>query len=924
MTTPIIARNFFKLTEKQLMKIGRQGSGVLGKMEESVKNLSESVLDTVAHQSRGEGYLLKDQFIKLRTTGRKGGEYFKVQSSEITADLTPVKPVKVRTETRGKQSVEAFTQEKLNLIAKFKNALRDETSEHVSVKFATEGGGLRRRKITDQTVDRYKEAVAAFNHPDNGQALIELGMNANKVETKILKQGQFQIHQTIPAVQDAEGKITARAQKYTLNLVQGKLNPTEYVNNGIQVAKRIQERPETIGKKFTLTNTTTRTLNGRVPSAQKTEQYDAAVNAFNKNEREIKNTIEQRPDYAEGNYSRRLTGQNQYVVTKTVEGPKERYVMAPHKESLEQFTKKANNFAEEVAFQCPEISPKLMLKNGHLVDEGIARYTQAKDIFRQAQLRNLLPANDVLALRMKGNGKFSIKDVAAQTKGTESGASAPVAEKLKSLKLRQGNQDFESFVRNGIGLANLKKQHTQYMSESFGVKGNWLTGNRIKAKGLELRMEANEFFNADANATQLQALKDAGLSFKLRKHGKIALQYGENTTWVNAPVKSISQRNNENLTGFLTRGVEEAKTFVAEQEQKAAKKTLEKSRPSSLTSAGKQRFHEQLQEELSKLDQQVLPDGFAIAPKNGNLEILKNGRKLETLRPEAFDGKTASVFVQEAIEVAHRFEQAVPVSKKPSLFSGLKSLQSSGESSESTGRPGFLKSLFSRKGGSKKSEATPPLAPPHLHTLTPEEHRASFLERQISNPISDVSIRERFSGFRRPETPLESMEPTSFPVSDIPVPISPVRMHFNSGAASPTASIRLSFPEEGFASGRANPIGVAFSNEYERIPLGQMGLREGLQDGGSLTGVTVNQPTLIGADVLRQRSVKGRISTPKVPLHLMDESHLRFRTGQYDSFFLPASVEGSPVLSRVSTPVPLRTYSVRDSQGRKIGTAADL
>lgn len=890
MTTPIIARNFFKLTEKQLMKIGRQGSGVLGKMEESVKNLSESVLDTVAHQSRGEGYLLKDQFIKLRTTGRKGGEYFKVQSSEITADLTPAKPVKVRTETRGKQSVEAFTQEKLNLIAKFKNALRDEPSEHVSVKFATEGGGLRRRKITDQTVDRYKEAVAAFNHSDNGQALIELGMNANKVETKILKQGQFQIQQTIPAVQEAEGKITARAQKYTLNLVQGKLNPTEYVNNGIQVAKRIQERPETIGKKFTLTNTTTRNLNGRVPSAQKTEQYDAAVNAFNRNEREITNTIEQRPDYAEGNYSRRLAGKNQYVVTKTAEGPKERYVLAPHKESLEQFTKKANKFAEEVAFQSPEISPKLMLKNGHLVDEGIARYTQAKDIFRQAQLRNLLPANDVLALRVKGNGKFSIKDVAAQTKGTESSASAPAAEKLKSLKLRQGNQDFESFVRNGIGLATLKKQHTQYMSESFGVKGNWLTGNQVKGKGLSLRMEAIDFFNADANATQLQALKDAGLSFKLRKHGKIALQYGENTTWVNAPVKSISQRNNENLTGFLTRGVEEAKTFVAEQEQKAAKKVLEKTRPSSLTSTGKQRFHAQLQEELSKLDQQVLPDGFAIAPKNGNLEILKNGRKMETMQPEAFDGKTASVFVREAIEVAHRFEQAVPVPKKPSLFSGLKPLRSSSDKKE-VGQSSFWVRHFGRKK-TEVVESFSPESPASRASLasprTPASYRGDQDQQQMLDEVS-----------RRLELPVGN------------------RQSLN-GSPNGTPSLP------------STPIGVAFSNESERISLEQMGLRTGLQDGERLTGVTSHHPMLVDADVLRHRSVTKKIErqAPEVPPRPTAESRLRFRTQQNEitgnEIPLSANIEGPPVISRVSTPVPLRTYSVRDSQGRKIGMAADI
>lgn len=723
MTTPIITRNFFKLTEKQMMKIGRNGSGVLGKMEESVKNLSESVLDTVAHQSRNEGYLLKDQFIKLRTTGRKGGEYFKAQNGEIATDLTPVKPVKVRTETRGKQSVEEFTEEKLNLIAKFKNALRNETSEHVSVKFATEGGGLRRRKITDKTVDRYKEAVAAFNHSSNKDILDKFGEKpAKKVETQILKQGQFQIRQTIPSVRNAEGNLTAPAKKITVKLAQGKQETTEYVNNGLQVAKQIQERPDTIGKKFLLNNTTTQTFRGRVPSEAKIQEYKKAKASFATNERWIDDIIVQEADYAEGNYSRRLTGKNQYVVQKRAEGSKERYTLTPHKESLSQFVDNANQFAKEVAFQRPEISPRLMVKRGHLDSTGIKQYGTAQTIFKDVPRFDA--EADTLKMRLKGNGKFSIKDVRPQpaaAEGTATNVAEQSDEPLRSIKLRQGSQDFGNFVENGIRFANQKKQHNQFMSESFGVKGNWLTGNRVKDKGLARREEAIQFF--DANKASLKELQEAGLSFKLRKHGKIALQYGKSNT----RVKSLSQRDDEGLTGFLTRGVKEARGFVAEQEQKAA-------RPSLLLSAAQQQRHTQLREAVSNLDSGVLPEGFSLVPHNGKLLIQKNGRTLETLNSRDCGKQPANDILQGAVNSAHLYNEAP---ETPSRLSGLRNrFPSRPEATESKGQPGFLNRLFGRKN----TETTPQAPAVDKSTISHPLEAQGGNQGRMNDNISGVPV----------------------------------------------------------------------------------------------------------------------------------------------------------------------------------------
>lgn len=704
MTAPIV-NNFFRLSRKQIQKIG---SKTIHKMETAAKNLTDDVLDVVAHRPHLGKYSIRDQ-VQLRTTGRKGGEFFKVQGPEIASDMAPLSPIKARTATRGKQDAEKFTEEKLNLIARFKTALKNETSEHVSPKFATEGGRLKHRKITGQTVDRYQDAVKAFKTPENQTLLGELNKADNTVETRILKQGRFQIRQTIPAMQDSEGNLTAPAKKFTVKLAQGKQETTEYVNKGLQVAKQIQERPDTIGKKFLLSNTTTQTFRGRVPSETKIQEYKKAKDSFATNERWIDDIIAQEADYAEGNYSRRLTGKNQYVVQKTAEGPKERYTLTPHKESLSQFVEKANQFAKDVAFQRPEVSPRLMvkhghLKQGHLDSAGIKKYETAQTIFKDVPRFGAEPST--MKMRLKGNGKFSIKDVRPQPEVAE-GAATNVAEKsdepLRSIKLRQGSQDFGNFVENGIQFANLKKQHNQFMSESFGVKGNWLTGNRVKNKGLEARREAIDFFNV--NAASLDELKEAGLSFKLRKHGKIALQYGQSNTLV----KSLSQRNDEDLTGFLTRGVKEARAFVAEQQQKAAKKAQQEARPFSSVSGSKQRFHAQLQKELEKPENQQLPAGFSIVAQNGDLQVLKNGRRLEIHKPEAFGGQTASDFVQDAINAAHRLNEAP---ETPSRLNGLRNrFFSRREGTESTGRPGFWNRRFEKGKTETAAQASASVRP---------------------------------------------------------------------------------------------------------------------------------------------------------------------------------------------------------------------
>lgn len=683
---PTICVNFFNVASRKLQ--AKIGSPLLNKMENSVLGLGEDVLEKVARESDGI-YTLKDQ-INIRSNGRKGGEYFKSHlyfnvplKDKNGADASLEKLIKVRTATRGKQSPEAFTQEKLSLIAKFKGALEGDVSEHVSVNFATKSGG----KITDHTVGRYTDADAAFKSSDNQGILDALKDEANNVETKILRGGQFRIRQTVQAVKDGEGKITTPARKYTVKLAQGKQSTEDYVDNGIQVAKRIQDRPETIGKEFTVANTTTKTSQGRVPSAQKIKQYDEAVETFNSNEESIKKRIRENSEYAEGNYRRRLTGKNRYVVESAVKGSNERYVVKPHKESLPDFVHNANEFADRVAFsnrlsdknngilEGVSISPRFMLKHDHVVEDRIQSFDEAWGIFKEkiaetSSGRVYAPGNDGLALRIKGNGKFSIKDV-VKAKNEEPAGS------LKSLKIKQGNQSFSDFIKNGIEFASLKKEYNQYMSESFGVKGNWLTGNRVKAEGLDLRNEAINFF--EANSADLQKLQKNGHSFKLRKHGKIALQYGENSTWLDAPSKSLSQRNGEGLTGFLERGLKEADAFVAQQNDMPEKSVLGRS-------AATRAAYREVEKAVKKNKNRV-EEGYSLIADKGRIKIKdkETGKTLETLKPKKHNTDSIKELIEAAVQGTKRYADAEP--EKPNIFKrifGLKKRVNSSSVSSSS------------------------------------------------------------------------------------------------------------------------------------------------------------------------------------------------------------------------------------------------
>lgn len=662
--TPTIGTNFFKLASRKLQ--AKIGSPMLKKMEDSVGRLEKDVLEKVARESDGI-YTLKDQ-INIRSNGRKGGEYFKshlyfkhnVKNVDTGANELSDDVIKFRTATRGKQRPEAFTQEKLRLIGEFRDALKvdvsEPVSEYVSVNFATKSGG----KITDHTVGRYIGADAAFKSADK-DILDALKNEANKVETKILGGGQFRIRQTVKAVKGGDGKNTTPAREYTVKLAQGKQSTKDFVNNGIQVAKRIQDRPETIGKEFTIANTTTKTSKGRASSAQKIEQYDEAVKTFNKNEKAINDRVEESSEYAEGKYRRRLTGKNRYVVESKVKGSNERYVVKPHKESLPQFVEKANDFAElaSIGNRLPDknngvldgvsISPRFMLKHDHVVEDRLKSFDKAWDIFKEkiAGTRSgrglYAPGEDGLALRIKGNGKFSIKEVAEAENEVPAGS-------LKNLKIKQGNQSFSDFIENGIKFASLKKEYNQYMSESFGVKGNWLTGNRVKAEGIDLRNEAINFF--EANNAKLQELQEDGLKFKLRKHGKIALQYGENSTWLDAPSKSLSQRDGEGLTGFLERGLKEADAFVAQQNDMP-----EKSRAA----------YREVKKAIDNADKTDMAEGYSLIADKGRIKIKDDkGKTLETLKPKKLNEDSLIELIEAAVQGTKRYADAEP--EKPNIF----------------------------------------------------------------------------------------------------------------------------------------------------------------------------------------------------------------------------------------------------------------